>query len=135
MLHFAGGLFLLYLAYGAFQSFRHYNNNQTVLAKSTRQNFLKAMAVDLTNPNAYLAWSLVMGPLLIKAWQEASVNGIALLTGFYAAMFLTSSAIIFMFAGIGKLVPGISRVLIGISVVALVGFGVYQLWLGAEAMR
>lgn len=134
ILHFAGGFFLLYLAWGAFQSFRHYSRNQAALAQSARQNFLKAMAVDLTNPNAYLAWSLIIGPLLIKAWQEASSHGIALLAGFYAAMLLTSSAIIFMFAGIGKLVPGVNRILIGISVAALVGFGCYQLWLGAAAV-
>jgi threonine/homoserine/homoserine lactone efflux protein len=134
VLHFAGGLFLLYLAYGAFQSFRHYRLNQLDLSKSTRQNFLKAMAVDLTNPNAYLAWSLVIGPMLLKAWQEASGNGIILLSGFYAAMIATNSAVIFMFAGLGKLLPGINRILIGISVAALAGFGLYQLWLGVASI-
>jgi len=134
VLHLAGGFFVLYLAYGAYQSFKRYNPDQPVLPQSRSQNFIKAVTVNLLNPNPYLEWSLVMGPLLLKGWGEAHHNGIALVGGFYGALILVTAAIILMFAGIGKLVPRINRILIGISVVALAGFGFYQLWLGVAAL-
>jgi threonine/homoserine/homoserine lactone efflux protein len=133
-LHLAGGLFVIYLAWGAYRSFKTYNSQQTVPTQSRSQNFFKAVFVNLLNPNPYLEWSLVMGPLLLKGWREAHASGIALIVGFYAAVVITCSAIILMFAGIGKAVPKINRILIGISAAALLCFGVYQLWLGANGI-
>jgi threonine/homoserine/homoserine lactone efflux protein len=134
LLHFAGGFFLLFLAYGAFQSFKNYTLNQAVLLDSNRQNFFKAVTVNLLNPNPYLSWSLVMGPLLLKGWRETPCNGIALVTGFYFTMIFLSAGIILMFAVVRKLGPGANRILIGISAIALACFGFYQLWSGITAI-
>jgi threonine/homoserine/homoserine lactone efflux protein len=134
ILHFAGGFFVLFLAYGALQSFKNYTLNQTVLLQSKRQNFLKAVAVNLLNPNPYLAWSLVIGPLLLKSWREAPGNGIALVGGFYFTMIFITAGIIILFAIISKLGPRVNRILVGISAIALACFGFYQLWLGATAL-
>jgi threonine/homoserine/homoserine lactone efflux protein len=134
ILHLAGGLFLLYLAWGAYRSFRTYSFDENRILQSSGQNFFKAVTVNLLNPNPYLAWSLVMGPLLLKAWQETPVNGLALMAAFYGAMISANIVIIFAFAAIGKLGPKLNKILIGISVVALAGFGLYQLWLGLSAI-
>lgn len=134
VLHFAGGFFVLFLAYGAYKAFRDYSFDQAALLPSGRQNLLKAVGVNLLNPNPYLFWSLVSGPLLLKAWREATVNGIGFVGGFYGAMIATCAGIILLFAGIGKLFPKVNRILIGVSVIALVLFGLYQLWLGATSL-
>lgn len=134
ILYLVGGLFLLFLAYGAFRSFRTYAFNQAALLQSGRQNFLKAVAVNLLNPNPYLEWGLVMGPLLLKAWRESMVTGIAMVSSFYATMLLTCAGIILLFAGIGRLFPKVNRILLGVSVVALAAFGCYQLWLGLSSL-
>lgn len=133
-LYFVGGFFLLFLAYGAFKSFRKYTVNRAALLESGRQSFFKAVTLNLVNPNPYLFWSLVTGPLLLKGWAEAPVNGIAMVSGFYATIISTSAAVILLFAGIGKLFPRVNRILIGVSVVALALFGCYQLWLGATSL-
>lgn len=133
-LHLAGGLFVLFLAYGAFQSFRNYNISTAGFQHSRRQNFFKAVLVNLLNPNPYLSWSLVMGPMLLKGWREAPADGIALVVSFYLAMILVNAAIILLFAGIGRFKSGISRALIAVSAAALGGFGVYQLWLGISGL-
>ncbi len=133
-LHFAGGLFVLYLAYGAFQSFRHYSFNHKALLQSRSQNFFKAVVVNLLNPNPYLSWSLVLGPLVLKGWREAPSNGIALVGGFYFMMIGVTAGIILLFAAISRIGPRVSRVLIGVSAVALAGFGLYQIWLGITAL-
>jgi threonine/homoserine/homoserine lactone efflux protein len=72
----AGGIFLLYLAWGAYQSWRNYGA-VSAPAPVVQQTVLKAALVNLLNPAPYLAWSLVMGPLLLRGWREAPANGIA----------------------------------------------------------
>lgn len=133
-LYFVGGFFLLFLAYRAFHAFREYALNQSVSLESGRQSLFKAVVVNLANPNPYVFWSLVAGPLLLKGWREAAVNGIAMVSGFYATIVLTSALIVLLSAGVGKLFPRVNRILIGVSVIALALFGFYQLWLGATSL-
>ncbi|MFC1871043.1 LysE family translocator [Chloroflexota bacterium] len=134
VLHFAGGFFVLFLAWGAFKSFKNYRLNQMALLHASRQNFVKAVTINLLNPNPYLAWGLVMGPLLLKGWRESPGNGIGLVAGFYCTMILTTVGIILLFSAVKRFGSKVSRILIGISVIALAGFGLYQLWLGTTAL-
>lgn len=134
VLHFAGGFFVLFLAYNAYRAFKNYSFDQASLPPSRSQNLLKAVGLNLLNPNPYIFWSLVSGPLLLKAWREAITNGVAFVSSFYGSMILTCAGIILLFAGIGRLFPKVNRILIGISVVALALFGFYQLWLGATSL-
>lgn len=133
-LHFGGGFFLLFLAFGAYKSYKNYTFNQTAVIQSASQNLFKAVTVNLLNPNPYLAWSLVMGPLLLQGWHETPANGIALVAGFYSLMIISNAGIILTFSAIRKLGPKVNRILIGISVIALTGFGLYQLWLGTAGL-
>lgn len=134
VLHLIGGVFLLYLAWGAFKTFRKYTLDQTALSQSKTQNFFKAVTVNMLNPNPYLAWSLIMGPLLLQSWREAPVYGVALLAGFYGIMILTTVGIILVFTAVRRLGARVNRILIGVSAIALAGFGFYQIWLGATTM-
>jgi threonine/homoserine/homoserine lactone efflux protein len=134
VLYFAGGFFVLFLAWGAFKSFKDYALKETDLLQAARQNFFKAVTINLLNPNPYLAWSLVMGPLLLKGWRQWPGNGIGLVSSFYFTMILTSIVIIFLFSAIRRFGPKVSRILIGISAIALACLGFYQLWLGTTAI-
>jgi hypothetical protein len=71
-----------------------------------------------------------MGPILIKSWGEAPVNGIVLLIAFYGSMVIYSIGLTGIFAAARNFGPRISRIAIGISVIAFAAFGVYQLWSG-----
>jgi threonine/homoserine/homoserine lactone efflux protein len=131
-LHFVGAFFLFYLAIGAFRSWQNYKTNQTLKDQSRHQTLLKAVLVNILNPYPYLGWSLVMGPLLLKGYQQDPVIGVALLISFYLTVIACLAGIIFLFAFARNLGPRVSRILIGISVIALVCFGFYQLWLGIK---
>jgi threonine/homoserine/homoserine lactone efflux protein len=133
-LHLAGGLFVLFLAWGAYRSYRRYNLNQVISTDSAGQNLFKATIVNLLNPNPYLSWSLVLGPLLLEGWREAPSHGVALAAGFYFMMIFINGVIIVLFSPLRKFGPRVNRTLIGVSAVALAGFGIYQLWLGASAL-
>jgi threonine/homoserine/homoserine lactone efflux protein len=130
LLHYLGGAFVLYLAYEAFKSWIKYDANSTMMGSSTQRNIWKAALVNLLNPNPYLGWSLVMGPLLLKGWRETPANGITLIAAFYGTMILTTIGIIVLFAAARNFGPKITRPLILVSALALAGFGLYQLWLG-----
>ena len=131
VLQCAGGVFLLYLAIGAFKTWQDFDVKKAVQIHSNRQTVIKAVMVNLLNPAPYIGWSLVMGPLMIKGWREAPAHGIALLIGFYATMILVTLGIMLLFAAAGNLGMQVSRALVGFSAIALVCFGLYELWLGA----
>jgi threonine/homoserine/homoserine lactone efflux protein len=130
ILQCAGGLFLFYLAAGAFKTWRNFEREYKAPSRSSRQTVLKAAMVNVLNPAPYLGWSLVMGPLLIKGWRETPVNGIALLIGFYTSLILMTLGIMLLFSTARNLGQRVNRVLVGISGIALACFGIYELWLG-----
>lgn len=133
-LRFSGGLFILYLAFGAIKAWRNYDSTKIVEDQSTRKSALNAALVNVLNPNPYLGWSLVLGPLLLKGWQETAVNGIALLAGFYLTMIVTLVGIILLFGAARNIGPKVNRIMIGLSAIALACFGFYQLGLGAMSL-
>ncbi len=130
----AGGVFLLYLAWRAFRTWRAYRLAAEGGAATARRSLLSAAMVNLLNPNPYLGWSLVMGPLLLKGWREAPANGVALLVAFYGTMVVASMGIIVLFAGARSLGPRVARGLVGVSAAALACFGCWQLWSGARGL-
>jgi len=129
-LRLAGGVFVLYLAWGAVKAWRGYDATDVARAPSKRQSVLRAALVNVLNPNPYISWSLVLGPLLLKGWREAPANGVALLAAFYGTMVLSLAGTIVLFAAARNLGPRVTRVLIGLSSVALACFGCYLLWSG-----
>lgn len=130
----AGGIFLLYLAVGAFKNWRKNNTMDTIKNQAGGQTALRAAIVNLLNPNPWLAWSLVMGPLLLKGWRETPINGIALLVGFYTTMILVAVGIMLIFGAARNLGPRVSRILLGISAIAMAGFGFYEMWSGLKVI-
>lgn len=133
MLQTAGGFFLLYLAYGTYKTWREHQAAKTEPISPGNMSVLKAAMVNLLNPNPYLGWMLVMGPLLMKGWRESSLNGISLVLGFYGTMVLGGAGIVLLFSSLRNLGPRLIRALIGLSALGLASLGLFQLWQGTMA--
>ncbi len=133
-LRLAGGLFLLVLAYGAFRSWRTLRPDAPPPAPASHRTVVRGALVNLLNPGPWLAWSLVMGPLLLNAWRESPVNGIGMLVGFYGVLVLTLAGIIIVFGVARRLGPRLTRALVGLSALALLVFALYQLTLAVRAL-
>ena len=129
-LYIAGGLFILYLAYGAYRAWKNFDSDISSTESGTHQGVLKAALVNMLNPNPYIYWTLVTGPILLMGWREMPANGVGFLTGFYISILLSLSAIIIVFGTTRPLGPEVNRALIGISAIALFCFSIYQLWRG-----
>jgi len=133
LLRLAGGAFVIYLAIQAFRTCRQFEAANAA-EKSGPKSLLQATFVNLLNPNPYLFWSLVGGPLLLAAWREAPLHGVALLGGFYLILIGGMALGVILFGTTGRLGPMVNRALLGISALALLGLGVYQIWLGVEGL-
>jgi threonine/homoserine/homoserine lactone efflux protein len=96
----------------------------------SQQSLLRAALINTLNPNPYIFWSLVTGPILVNGWRETPLYGVGFIAGFYLTIILVFSAVIILFGSARQLGMKVNRVLLGISGVALFCFGIYQLWLG-----
>lgn len=129
VLYIVGGLFILYLAFGAFRSWRDFDAN-TAQPEPTVDGLPKAVVMNMLSPGPYIFWTLVTGPILVAGWRETPLNGVGFLAGFYLAMISTLVGIVLVFATATRLGPKFNRALLGISSIALFCFGLYQLWKG-----
>ena len=129
-LYIAGGLFVLYLAYSAYRTWKNFDAQLPSTEMGTRQSLLNAALTNLLAPGPYIFWALVTGPILIRGWRENPFFGVSFILGFYVTMILSLCAIIIVFSSARQLGPRVNHILLGISVIALFCFGLYQLWLG-----
>ena len=129
----AGGLLLLYLAALTCAEWRKARQGESNASGSAPRTLLQATGVNLLNPNPYLGWSLVLGPLVLKGWKAAPVNAVALLVAFYGTMVVSLAAIIIVFGTLRSLGPRVVRVLLLLSATTLLALGVYQLAAGLGA--
>ncbi len=129
-LRVGGGAFILYLAYGAFRTWRRGGGN-TAGAPTRNRSLWQGALVNLLNPNPWISWSLVLGPLLLEAWRGSPARGIGLLAGFYGVLIPGLVATAVLGGAAGKVHPLAARTLAGVSAAALAIFGGYLLWSAA----
>lgn len=134
-LQLAGGLFVLYLAAGAFRAWRNYAGQKAEAPQPVRTGVVRAAVVNFLNPAPYLFWSLVTGPLLLTGWRVSPANGVGLLAGFYGAMFITLAVLTLLFTVARRFGPRVTRGLLGLSALALAGFGLFQLSQGLALLH
>jgi threonine/homoserine/homoserine lactone efflux protein len=130
LLYVAGGLFILYLAWAAFQNWRRMEAPTVQPPHSGGQSLFRAALTNVLSPGPYLFWSMVNGPILLQGWDEAPSHGLGFLLGFYGAMIGLNIAIILVFGLAGEVGERVRRAMLGLSALALTGFGLFQLWQG-----
>jgi len=129
-LQVAGGLFILYLAWGAYRVAREPVDPVEAPMESGQRSLAKAIVMNALNPNPYLFWGIVAGPILLEGWRRSAGLGVSFVVGFYGALVGGFAALIILFATAGRLGSRVRRALNGLSAVALLLFGLYQLWQG-----
>jgi threonine/homoserine/homoserine lactone efflux protein len=130
-LYFISGLYILYLAWGAWRN-RHVLPGDLPAGDATGKSLGRATLMNLLSPGPYIFWSLVAGPVLLQAWRQGGGLALAFLVGFYMAMCGTLALLIRVFGSAGRLNPNLARALIGLSALLLCAFGIRQLVLAAR---
>ncbi len=132
ILRLVGGVFLLYLAWGTYQQWHRNDSRGPEQVEKTPKTLFEAALVNLLNPNPYLGWTLVLGPTVVAAWQDAPVAGVAVVVAFYATMVVTLAGMIVLFGSARFLGARLQRALMFVSVWILAGLGLYQLAKGVQ---
>ena len=128
-LRLAGGGYLLYLAFSAFRVWKRPPGRAEQTNRAASGVFQAAL-VNLLNPNPYIYWSLVTGPILTAGWREAPPRSLIFLAGFYAVLVSGSAGITLLASGMGRFGPRPRRFLAALSAAALSVLGAYQIILG-----
>jgi threonine/homoserine/homoserine lactone efflux protein len=127
LLRGAGGLLLLYLAWGAFSRARSGAGLAAGEQPSAPRTLLQATTVNLLNPNPYLGWALVLGPAMLAAWRHGPLNAVVLVGAFYGVMVVGLVAFILLAGTAHLLPPRAQRALGMIAAAVLAALGVYLL--------
>lgn len=130
VLSIAGGLFVLYLAWGLLQQWRR--GTQAMANVEGAQpigwsGLWRAAIVNWLNPNPYIFWTLVGGPTLLAALNQSAVYGAAFLAGMYGVFISSMLIIALVFHLARSLGPQVVRGLLLISIAVLAIFGVILL--------
>lgn len=129
-LQVAGGLFLLYLAKGSFDTARsaHDVSASELQKESAHESLLKATVMNALNPNPYMFWSIIGGPVLLEALQRSTGLGASFIAGMYGTLIVGSALLIIVFATTRRLGSRVTQILSAVSALALASFGLYQIW-------
>ncbi len=133
-LRVAGGLFIFYLAWGIFRNLHRSAPLQAPSEAAGRRTFLNAVLMNFLNPNPYIFWGAVAGPIFLIGWRASPAHGIAFVTGFYGTFICGLALLIVLFASAGNLGSRATKILGGIAGSALVIFGLYQISTGSAAL-
>jgi threonine/homoserine/homoserine lactone efflux protein len=127
VLSLAGGMFVLYLAWGLWKLWRKGTTANTTVAGAPPigwKGLWRAAIVNWLNPNPYIFWALIGGPTLVAALNQSVWNGPAFLIGMYGVFIggMLIVALVFHFAR--HLGLRVVRGLLLVSVIVLATFGV-----------
>jgi threonine/homoserine/homoserine lactone efflux protein len=130
-----GGALILYLACEAWKSWRSFNTEDSAATATASNSLLKAVLINWLNPNLYIGWSVILGPIVLSGWHKAPANGVAVVVGFYATIVAVMTGMVLLFSAAKTLRPQVRKNLIGLSSIALAGLGFYQLWQGISVLK
>jgi threonine/homoserine/homoserine lactone efflux protein len=133
-LRVAGGLFILYLAWGALKTVQQPETAVEVSPDAARQSFWKTVGINLLNPNVYIFWSTIGVPIVLEGWQQSAWMGAAFILGMYAMLIPVTAGLIVLFGTAGRLKSNWQRVVNAALAVLLVGVGLYQIFQGVSAL-
>jgi threonine/homoserine/homoserine lactone efflux protein len=136
LLSIAGGLFVLYLAWGLLKQWR--SGSRAAASVEGAQSIgwkglWHAAVVNWLNPNPYIFWTLVGGPTLLAALNQSAVDGAAFLVGMYGVFVGSMLIIAAVFHFARNLGPRVVHGLLLVSVVVLAIFGASLLIRGLSA--
>jgi len=131
-LRLAGGAFIIYLAVMAFIGLKKLEATLAASGEAARQSFWQAVLMNGLNPNPYIFWSIVAGPILLAGWRQSPGLGLSFAAGFYSTLIGGFAGLVILFATARRLGPKVIKLLSLVSAVALLAFGLYQLWAGLQ---
>ncbi len=132
VLQVCGGIFVLWLGASALRAALRPAAEAAGGAdgREPPRGFLRAAVVNFTNPNVWIFWSVVGGPIVAEAWRASPARAAEFLAGMYLLLLAVNALLVAVFGAAGRLGPRTSRALAGLSSGALAAFGLWQVGRG-----
>jgi threonine/homoserine/homoserine lactone efflux protein len=130
-LQLAGGIVVLALGAGALRV--ALSSAPAAAPRAPPRGFVRALLVNVTNPNAWIFWSLVGGPILAEAFRASAARASLFLAGFYLLLVGGNALLVLLAGEAARLGPRFARGLGLASGLALVLFGLWQVGRGLAA--
>jgi threonine/homoserine/homoserine lactone efflux protein len=129
-----GGLFVCWLAWNTWQAL-HQNKligDEDALAKAdaSSRTLMQAILMNMLNPNPYIFWGSVTGPILIAGLEESVWHGVSFLAGFYVVFWLVNVALVYLFHRLRRLDDRLTRGALRLSILVLAILGATLLYQG-----
>jgi len=124
----AGGALVLWLGVGALRAVRAPPVEGP--GRAPPAGFVRGLLVNVTNPNAWLYWSVAAGPILAGAWRASPLHALAFLAGFYLLLVGGNVAFVLLAGRAARAGPRLARALGVASGVALVALGAWRIGRG-----
>jgi threonine/homoserine/homoserine lactone efflux protein len=122
-----GGLFLLFIAWGAYQQLRANAtfgaSGAEVSTESWQKVFLKGVGINFLTPGPYIFWATITGPKFLEVARESWVYAVAYLLGFYTVFIGGLLLLVFVFHRLGSISPLVTRRILQFTIVLLLFFG------------
>lgn len=125
VIQIVGGAFILYLAWGIFIRLRQRAAIKLTddAVRPARSPVWRGITIGLLSPGAWVFWSTVNGPIVVKAWRESPINAIAFVLGFYGVFIGGIAVLVAIFHQARRLDERVVRTLLVISMVVMAVFG------------
>jgi threonine/homoserine/homoserine lactone efflux protein len=120
-----GGFFVLYLAWGFWRQWKMSISNPTEFQPNNKRPFLKAVLMNLLNPNPYIFWAFVSGPILLSALEINWTHAFTFLVGFYGVFMMTMVFMIILFHQTRRLGSRAIHIIQLCSIGILIIFGIF----------
>src|SRR5215213_8914382 len=106
-----GGLFLLWIAYGAYRQLRAgvILGASSVTPSGSGRTLGQSVVMSWLSPGPYLFWGTINGPLLKQGLAESGLHGLAFLIGFYGTFVGLLTVLVFVFDRMRQLDPRVTR--------------------------
>jgi len=129
ILRFLGGGYILFLAWKSYRGLKGLDIEASI-ESSPYRSLWDAVVMNLLNPNPYIYWSTLLGPILIQGWRVSPAHGLVFAAGFFGVMIASFIFLIVLFDISRRFGSKVVRALGGVSVLALAGFGLFQIGSG-----
>jgi threonine/homoserine/homoserine lactone efflux protein len=123
LIQVVGGLYLLWIAYGAWRRFRS-GITLDITPQPQSRTLSQGLMMNWLSPGPYIFWGTINGPLLIGALQLSIWHGVAFMLAFYGTFLGILALYVVVFDRLRRLDERFTRAIFLVTLVVLVVFGI-----------